>query len=208
LQEIAMLPTPVAETPSPAAAATKVRDQRGRFVAGNPGGTGNPFARQVAALRKAFLESVTPEDIAAVVAALLARAKEGDVAAAKLVLTYAVGKPEATVDPDRLDLDEWQTFKDGAGMMNELPRLVLQPEPDMSLEVLRTARPLMTREYIQFISDYEKDPSAARLRAAKRSPSPVGSDGRRSRQAPPSPNRPNGAGGISPQRTHTGAQKR
>ena len=185
LQENAMPPTPVAQTPSPAAATaapTKARDQRGRFVTGNPGGTGNPFARQVAALRKAFLESVTTADIAAIAAALLAKAKEGDVAAAKLVLSYAVGKPEATVDPDRLDLDEWQTFKDSADMMDDLPKLVLQPHPDVPLTVLQAARPLMTRHIGQDLIDGLTDPSTARLGgAAKRSPSPVGSNGGRSK---------------------------
>jgi hypothetical protein len=81
-----MLPTPASETPSPAASEGEGRDQCGRFAPGNRGGTGHPFARQVAALRKAFLQGVTPEDLAAIAAALLAKAKEGDVAAAKLVL--------------------------------------------------------------------------------------------------------------------------
>jgi hypothetical protein len=40
--------------------------------------------------------------------ALLERAKEGDVAAAKLTLGYLVGKPEKPVDPDTLDEHEWR----------------------------------------------------------------------------------------------------
>ena len=39
------------------------RDKRGRFTEGNEGGPGNPFARQVAELRKAALEAVSPDDI-------------------------------------------------------------------------------------------------------------------------------------------------
>ena len=35
------------------------RDVQGRFRPGNPGGPGNPFARKVAALRKALLDSVS-----------------------------------------------------------------------------------------------------------------------------------------------------
>ena len=35
------------------------RDVHGRFTKANPGGPGNPFARKVAALRKALLDSVS-----------------------------------------------------------------------------------------------------------------------------------------------------
>ena len=80
-------PSPESAAPSPD------RDARGRFAAGNPGGYGNPFARQVAALRQAMLEGVTGEDLAAVFQAVLAKARAGDLAAARLVLAYAVGKP-------------------------------------------------------------------------------------------------------------------
>jgi hypothetical protein len=36
------------------------------------------------------------------------KAKEGDVAAAKLVLAYAIGKPTEAVNPDTVDLEEWR----------------------------------------------------------------------------------------------------
>ena len=36
-----------------------VRDANGRFVKGNPGGPGNPFARKVAVLRTALINFVT-----------------------------------------------------------------------------------------------------------------------------------------------------
>src|SRR5687768_3106426 len=63
---------------------THDRDAQGRFAAGNRGGPGNPFARQVAALRSTLIGCVTHEDIMAVAYTLLERAKAGDVAAAKL----------------------------------------------------------------------------------------------------------------------------
>src|SRR5207253_3780248 len=37
------------------------------------------------------------------------KAKEGDVAAAKLLFTYSVGKPGCTADPDTLDQHEYLT---------------------------------------------------------------------------------------------------
>ena len=62
------------------------REPDGRFAKGNSGGPGNPFARRVAALRQAALESVTPDDMRAIMAMLTALARDGDVAAAKVVL--------------------------------------------------------------------------------------------------------------------------
>src|SRR5207244_2051551 len=78
-------------------------DAKGRFTHGNKGGPGNPYARQVAALRKVILNRLTEQDLLAITEALLAKAKEGSVGAAKLLLAYALGKPASAPDPDRLD---------------------------------------------------------------------------------------------------------
>ena len=82
------------------------RDGGGRFAAGNRGGPGNPFARQTAAARKAIADAVTAEQLAAIAAAMVKKALEGDVAAAKLVFSYAAGKPAPAADPDTLDAHE------------------------------------------------------------------------------------------------------
>src|SRR5439155_5688778 len=95
----------------------------GRFAKGNPGGPGNPFARQVAALRKVILNRLTEEDLLAITEALLAKAKEGSVGAAKLLLAYALGKPASSPDPDRLDGQELAHFKDQVEAVNEVHEL-------------------------------------------------------------------------------------
>src|SRR5262245_58033945 len=100
------------------------RDDKGRFTRGNPGGSGNPFARQVAALRSALVHKVTPEDIEDIVIILLLKAKQGDLAAVKLLFTYVLGKPTETVDPDRLDEMEWEQFKRNVVPGNDLPAVV------------------------------------------------------------------------------------
>jgi hypothetical protein len=87
------------------------RGPNGRFTKGNVGGPGNPFARQVAAMRQEFLKAVTSEDMAEIARAMIAKAKEGDVAAAKIVLQYTLGRPAEAVDPDRLDEGEWQQWQ-------------------------------------------------------------------------------------------------
>src|SRR5437870_2425542 len=91
------------ETPSAAGEPKSERDGRGRFTAANKGGPGNPYARQTAALRKALVNAVTPEDIEEIAQALKEKARQGDVAASKLLFSYLMGKPAAAVDPDTLD---------------------------------------------------------------------------------------------------------
>ena len=72
------------------------RDSKGRFCKGNPGGPGNPFARQVAQLRQVFVDRVDEDKLEALVDMLLEKALAGDVAATKLVLAYTLGRPAVT----------------------------------------------------------------------------------------------------------------
>ncbi len=94
--------------PGPAPGTRSERDSRGRFAPGNKGGPGNPHARRCAALRQAMLEVVTAADLQAIMRELIERARLGEVAAARLVLAYAIGKPDRAVDPDTVDLHELQ----------------------------------------------------------------------------------------------------
>ena len=104
------------------AAPSSDRAAKGQFARGNKGGPGNPFARQVAELRKVFLDAITPDDMRALMRALIERAKNGDVAAAKLVFQYTLGKPAPAVEPDRLELDEHRLRAESA-----VPRQVWEP---------------------------------------------------------------------------------
>src|SRR5438270_7592749 len=88
---------------SPSPDGANGRDAGGRFTRGNPGGPGNPFARRIAELRRAAIATVTEDDIQAVITALIAKAKQGDVAAARLLLAHSLGQPVAPVDADTLD---------------------------------------------------------------------------------------------------------
>jgi hypothetical protein len=104
------------------------RDARGRFTKGNPGGPGCPYARRVAELRSALLAAVDSEAIADVGRKLVEKARAGDLAAAKLLLSYTVGAPQQTVpvDPDRVQInalrlaDEFQQREERAALMSEL----------------------------------------------------------------------------------------
>jgi hypothetical protein len=97
-------------TPPGATSTASQRDGKGRFAKGNKGGPGCPFNRRVAALRKLLVECVSDDDLTAIVDRLVAQAKEGDMAAIKLVLAYSIGKPTTAVDPDRVDVDEFKLY--------------------------------------------------------------------------------------------------
>lgn len=79
---------------------SKARDAQGRFVVGNPGGPGNPYAKRTAELRAALIAAVAPDDVEAVVKTLITLGKGGDVAAARLLLSYAAGRPVNAVDDE------------------------------------------------------------------------------------------------------------
>jgi hypothetical protein len=120
-------------TPSPNG--SNGRDTGGRFARGNPGGPGNPHARRVAALRQTVLDTVGIEGITEIVGGLVAAAKAGDVAAAKLVLGYAIGQPTPAVDPDRLDADEARVFTDLADALGDFHLRDLVSPDDVRLAV-------------------------------------------------------------------------
>ena len=73
------------------------RGEDGRFLPGNAGGPGNPYARKVAALRGSVINAVTHEDIEAIINSQVEMAKQGDTVAAKFILERVLGRPQ-TID--------------------------------------------------------------------------------------------------------------
>ena len=82
------------------------RNENGQFAKGNPGGPGNPYGRRTADMRSQMLSAITDADVKAVAGKLVDKAKEGDLAAIKLLLSYTVGRPDAAPDPDRVDISD------------------------------------------------------------------------------------------------------
>ena len=84
------------------------RKPNGQFAKGNPGGPGNPYARHVARLRASLIEAVGDDGLKDIVQGMVTAAKGGDVAAAKLLLSYLLGKPVESVEPDYVEIHERQ----------------------------------------------------------------------------------------------------
>ena len=94
-------PSPIGES-----AQSKGRTAKGRFAPGNSGGPGNPHGKRTAWMREALLNAVTENDIRAVALTLVARAKDGEMAAIRELLDRVIGKvtqPEVdALEPDPL----------------------------------------------------------------------------------------------------------
>ena len=88
------------------------RSAGGRFGPGNRCARGNPHARRVARLRAELLRAVSPQDLREVVAALLARAKAGEIGAVKELLQRLLGPP--------VELDLLQRIEDLEGRLGEV----------------------------------------------------------------------------------------
>jgi hypothetical protein len=131
------------EGDAPSANQANGRDAQGRFAKGNAGGPGNPFARRMARMRSVLCAAVSEEDIEAVTRMLVERAREGDVAAARLLLAYAVGQPAEAVDPDTLDAQEWQVFRQVPVPPAEVSRLLTELPVDFACQVARALAPFL-----------------------------------------------------------------
>jgi hypothetical protein len=119
------------------------RDARGRFVAGNKGGPGNPFGRRTAQLRKAMIAAVNDDDLQAIMAKMVELAKSGDVAAAKLVLAYAVGRPAEAADPDRVDVEEFQLYQQASAGAEAMGQVMEQLPVETACSLVRAVRPIL-----------------------------------------------------------------
>jgi len=83
-------------------------------------------------MRTQLLDVVDSDGIAEVARAMLAAAQAGDTAAARLVLSHAIGPPLPAADPDRLDANELEALRSRPNVLDRLALDPLTPEP-MSL---------------------------------------------------------------------------
>ncbi len=151
------------------------RDPRGRFAPGNPGGPGNPFARRVAAFRKAVCEAVTDQDFRDLAARLLQAARRGDLAAVKLLFAYTIGRPGNAVDPDTLDVQEWSLMRQSPLNPEEMVPLLRNIPLPLALTLFRIALPCVQATFGQRIHEMleaadekqPRQPSSRKVRAAR-----------------------------------------
>jgi hypothetical protein len=129
------------------------RDDRGRFTKGNKSGRGNPFARRVAAMRQALMDAVSDEDVAAISKKMVELARGGDVAAARLVLGYVIGKPQPAEDPDRLDEKEWRQYVNDTVKAGEMEAVVGGMSATLACTIAGAAVPGMQAQAAQTLRE-------------------------------------------------------
>ena len=150
------------------------RDANRRFAPGNSGGPGNPYARKVAELRKALLGFVSIEELERIVTAIKKKAEQGDVAAARLILQYVLGKPTTPADPDLLAFDEWQKLQKLARPPREMSEVMHGVPAQVACDLTNIAWPfrLETNFFKPFQAGLkaldERDAKAAAAAAKKK----------------------------------------
>lgn len=173
--------------------AAEGRNPQGRFVQGNKGGPGNPFARKVAQLRAALVNFITEDDMKHLCFVLKMRAEGGDMVAMKLLFQYVLGKPTETVDPDRLDVDEWQKMQENSRPPEEATKVLGGLPVETVCEVTKVAWPCAVEQAFKqpmLEGLRAMDERGARLSATKAHGQP--SVGLQAEESPPSPKRDNG----------------
>jgi hypothetical protein len=134
---------PDAHPAEPSIQDRKWHDTKGRFVRGNPGGPGNPFARRTALYQKALRQVVSLEDMREVMTVVKLKAKSGDMAATKIMFTYAAGKGVHAVEPDRLDIDEWKLTVEEAVDARDMKAIMTRLPVECANDIARAALPAL-----------------------------------------------------------------
>lgn len=111
----------------------ETRDSKGRFLPGNPGGPGNPQARNVATWRRALADSISADDIAQVAQKLMDAAKAGEPWAVKEFFDRCLGKPHVQID-FQADIDHIRKLTEAEEIeARRLAAMLLEQEANMRL---------------------------------------------------------------------------
>src|SRR3984957_8505813 len=125
-------------------ASPKDRDTGGKFTKGNAGGPGNPHARSCARMLEMFRNAISEDEMFQLCRMLFMKAVGGDISAAKIILSYKIGKPLPAPHPDSIDRDEWDHYQKDA-MNEEEMKLVMSSLPTQAgNDIARVTLPIMT----------------------------------------------------------------
>ena len=174
------------------------RTANGQFKPGNQEACGNPFGRRVAQLRSILMQAVTDGDVAEIAQMLIDKAKKGDLAATRLLLSYTLGKPSPTVNPDRVAIDEWDIHQEKAVAAPEMEQLFAKVSVKEANCMANIAWPCSIYDNFtqQFLSDEQKKTGMGAKRVdpstTEETPAPPPSTTAKKAAASPSTNGSNG----------------
>ncbi len=115
----------------------KDRDAKGKFVKGNPGGPGNPYARKIAALRQSLIKHLGPRELYEIVRLLVGQAMCGNIESTKVLFQYVIGKAPDAPDPDGVNLAEWQQYVDNPATAEAVTKLLDTLPHEQAVQALR-----------------------------------------------------------------------
>jgi hypothetical protein len=95
---------------------------------------------------------------------MIAKAKEGDVAAAKVVLQYTLGRPAGAVDPDRLEEREWQQWQREVVHTREVDAVLESCAAETICKIARIFVPHMQQKMLDGMAATVQEREAARQR--------------------------------------------
>jgi hypothetical protein len=164
------------------------RTADGRFAKDNPGGPGNPHARHCARILALLRASISDEEMVAIIRALVVKAVDGDTSAAKLILSYKLGKPAPAPNPDEIERDEWEHYQRDTINLEDVQQVLGSLPSSVGNNLARTALPVMTQARKEEIASQlgKNEPVARKVttesefatdKPRKSAPIPIGSSG-------------------------------
>ena len=157
-------PTSAPETPP-----ADGRETSGRFA------PINPCARKVAALRAAFLDAVSEQDVREMTYLIVFNAKAGSLEWLKFLFQYAIGKPRHAVDPDTLDVQEFRALQAASVSADAVEKVCNGAPVGVALEVCRQEHAAREAELRTAMATNERPRERQPTAAA---PSSNGNDGK------------------------------
>jgi hypothetical protein len=105
------------------------------------------------------------------------QAQAGDLASIKLLLLYALGKPADVVDPDTLDVQEWQTYRHNMVRPEDVTALMQRLPPELVVGLIRILLPYLGHAFRQqFLLHLGACPEAGEEAASDRESAARGSE--------------------------------
>jgi len=84
---------------------------------------------------------------------VIERARDGDLAAAKLLFSYVIGRPAESVDPDTLDVKEIQLFRQAQVESMGTPGILQGMPVDLACEIVRQVLPYTSHDLARRLAE-------------------------------------------------------
>jgi hypothetical protein len=93
--------------------------------------------------------TISDEEMVDIIRVLVDKAKNGDTSAAKILLSYKIGKPAPAPNPDQIDRDEWEHYQKDTINLQEVQQVLSSLPAKVGNDIARTALPIVTKARVQ-----------------------------------------------------------